>query len=100
MSPHISAGTLGYLAIHLLGLSAGTLILPPSPSYFRHKQQLRRGESDADDKWSSQDVGSPARQDDKTATELASYAVIWWTVMGLTRVLNIDAGVSRRMVSI
>ncbi|EDR10435.1 uncharacterized protein LACBIDRAFT_152132, partial [Laccaria bicolor S238N-H82] len=29
----------GYLAIHLLGLSAGTLVLPPSPSFFRRRQQ-------------------------------------------------------------
>ncbi|CAL1710321.1 unnamed protein product [Somion occarium] len=32
----------GYLAIHLLGLSTGTLVLPPSPSYFRRQQDLLR----------------------------------------------------------
>ncbi|KAK7680315.1 hypothetical protein QCA50_016555 [Cerrena zonata] len=31
---------IGYLAIHLLGLSTGTLVLPPSPSYFRRQQEL------------------------------------------------------------
>ncbi|KAK7053023.1 Glucosaminyl phosphatidylinositol (GlcN-PI) nositol acylation protein [Paramarasmius palmivorus] len=91
----------GYLAIHLLGLTTGTLILPPSPSYFRRIQkQLRFGvkkDTDAPDK----NLDSP-RQDDKTATELCAYAVLWWISMGVTRALHLDGGdgASRRLVNL
>ena len=32
--------SLGYLAIHLLGLSVGTIILPPFPSNFHRQQKM------------------------------------------------------------
>lgn len=107
----------GYLAIHLLGLSTGTLLLPPSPSYFRRQQraQLARqnsnADTDTDNDSESDDVNEKAfpktkgrsvlqRQNDKTAIELCSYAVVWWVLMGLTRVMGVGEGVSRRMVCI
>ena len=43
--------------------------------------------------------GGLQRQNDKTAIELFSYAVVWWALMGFTRALGISEGVSRRMVS-
>ncbi|KAF7972112.1 hypothetical protein HWV62_18820 [Athelia sp. TMB] len=110
----------GYLAIHLLGLSAGTLILPPTPSHFRRQQraQLVRTKSiphagaDTDtDNDSDEDVSgkrvrtkakseSAQRQNDKTAIELVSYAVVWWVLLGATRALGGDEGVSRRMANL
>ncbi|PPR02804.1 hypothetical protein CVT26_009590 [Gymnopilus dilepis] len=119
---------IGYLAIQLLGLSAGTLILPPTPSFFRRRQQAlvkdgpsgrKRRDSDppaATDvrqniaasssesrKTSEVDLSAP-RQLDKTATELCAYAILWWSLLGLARLTRLDGrwsgeGVSRRMVS-
>jgi glucosaminylphosphatidylinositol acyltransferase len=104
------------MAIHLLGLSTGTILLPPSPSYFRRRQRAplsqKKGatDTDTDNDSDSDDVNhkafpktkgkaGPQRQNDKTAIELCSYAVVWWVLMGLTRILGIGEGVSRRMVS-
>jgi hypothetical protein len=104
------------MAIHLLGLSTGTILLPRSPSYFRRRQlaplprKINNADTDTDNDSDSDDVNhkvfpktkgnaKPQRQNDKTAIELCSYAVVWWVLMGLTRVLGIGEGVSRRMVS-
>jgi len=98
----------GYLAIHLLGLSTGTLIIPHSPSYFRRQQAAvkRRRKNDAIDRTDAateaiQDqVSVPAyRENDKTATELFSYAVIYWVLFGISKYLHIGGpDVSRRLV--
>lgn len=32
---------MGYLAIHLFGLSTGMVLLPPSPSYFRRQKEAQ-----------------------------------------------------------
>ncbi|KAJ6485686.1 GWT1-domain-containing protein [Mycena sanguinolenta] len=84
------ASLAGYLSIHLLGLSIGTLVLPPSPNYFR---RLRTGRSTV------VDLGTP-RQNDKGAIELASYAIMWWTLLGLVSLLRIDEGVSRQTANL
>lgn len=94
----------GYMAIHLLGLSTGTLILPPTPSYFRRMQQAhdknhrRDGSGDSQTDNSDTPTNTLHRQNDKTATELFSYAAVWWASMGLTALLGVGGGVSRRMV--
>ncbi|TBU26304.1 GWT1-domain-containing protein [Dichomitus squalens] len=134
----------GYLAIHLLGLSTGTLVLAPSPSYFRRRQQqlAEHAQGDARQRPSTSDSdtdddvpvsaqaspvspisptspvspGSPLspspanipsrtrvkvrRENDKTATELCSYAVLWWVLLGALRLFDIGAGVSRRMANL
>jgi phosphatidylinositol glycan class W len=108
----------GYLAIQLLGLSAGTIVLPPTPSFYSRRQaaysknlktknesgpgvpQKRRNSDPKDKKF---DISAP-RQTAKTATELCAYAILWWTLLGVVRMLKIDGwgkdegGVSRRMV--
>jgi len=93
----------GYLAIHLLGLSTGTMILPPSPSYFR-RQQLEtlkaRARRDSNAGLNVTPGTNLQREDDKTATELAAYAILWWTFLGLSSFLENVAGVSRRLVSL
>ncbi|KAG7095944.1 hypothetical protein E1B28_006628 [Marasmius oreades] len=95
----------GYFAIHLLGLTTGTLILPPSPSYFRrihrHLQQ-RRGAHDTSNTVDPLKKLTSTRQDDKTATELCAYTVVWWILFGSTRLLRFDggSGASRRLVNI
>jgi len=93
----------GYLAIHLLGLSTGTMILPPSPSYFR-RQQLEtlkaRPRRDSNSGLTVPSGTCPQREDDKTATELAAYAILWWTFLGLSSFLASVAGVSRRLVNL
>ncbi|RDB28918.1 GPI-anchored wall transfer protein 1 [Hypsizygus marmoreus] len=91
----------GYLAVHLLGLSAGTLVLPPSPKYFSRslKAQGRpRRSSNAAPADPRNSLGAP-RHNDKTAIELCSYTVVWWTLFGLSKVFGIGDGVSRRMVN-
>ncbi|KAH9934551.1 GWT1-domain-containing protein [Epithele typhae] len=130
----------GYLAIHLLGLSTGTLVLAPSPSYFRRRQQqLRRRDGDGrpapDDSETDSDGPSPTstsfpprspasssstlsptsphasapsppsssslrRENDKTATELCSYAVLWWVLVGALWLAGTGRGVSRRMANL
>ena len=97
----------GYLAIQLVGLSVGTLILPPSPSFFRRRQAAltpqthKRRSSDAAD--AAPDLSAP-RQTGKMATELCAYAAMWWGLLGLARITRVDGrwsageGVSRRIV--
>ncbi|KIK69707.1 hypothetical protein GYMLUDRAFT_34108 [Collybiopsis luxurians FD-317 M1] len=89
----------GYFAVHLLGLTTGLLFLPPSPSYFRRIQKSLRTHTLNDRELAERYA---ARQNDKTATELSGYAVLWWSLMGLCRLLSLDGanGVSRRMVNI
>ncbi|TFY79982.1 hypothetical protein EWM64_g4031 [Hericium alpestre] len=98
----------GYLAIHLLGLSTGTYLLPPTPSYFRRRQKAesraKRRDSNAavsekEDRKSN--AAAPLhREDDKTAIELFSYAFIWWTLLGACMLFDIGGGVSRRIVNL
>ncbi|KAI0249277.1 GWT1-domain-containing protein [Lactifluus subvellereus] len=100
----------GYLAIHLLGLSTGTLVLPHSPSYFRRQQAAARRRRDSNGNartdptttTTQQRVSMPLhRENDKTATELFSYAVIYWTLFGVSRYFDIGGpGVSRRLVNL
>ncbi|KDR66506.1 hypothetical protein GALMADRAFT_259350 [Galerina marginata CBS 339.88] len=118
---------LGYLSIQLLGLSAGTLILPPTPSFFRRRQQALSNVQPEKDKRRNSNPPSPGfgvdqegkdnfkrrevdlaspRQLEKTATELSAYAIMWWAFLGLARLTRVDGrwsegmGVSRRMVNI
>ncbi|KAJ6478563.1 GWT1-domain-containing protein [Mycena vitilis] len=84
------ASLAGYLSIYLLGLSVGTLILPPSPGFFR---RLLQGRS------TTAELSAP-RQNDKGAIELASYAIVWWALLGLTSLLRIDEGVSRQTANL
>ncbi|KAH9988774.1 GWT1-domain-containing protein [Russula compacta] len=99
----------GYLALHLLGLSTGTIIIPQSPSYFRRQQAAvrRRRDSNADARThfatsTTHRVSIPVhRENDKTATVLFSYAVIYWTLFGISRYLHIGGpDVSRRLVNL
>ncbi|KAL5514715.1 hypothetical protein ACEPAG_2031 [Sanghuangporus baumii] len=104
----------GYLAIHLLGLSVGTLIFPLSPSDFR-RQQIRlrlrlRGIDSAppsptttcSDNASATVDGQKAlkRQDDKTILELFSYAFLWWTCLTVCYWMNTGGWVSRRLANL
>ncbi|KAF9781098.1 GWT1-domain-containing protein [Thelephora terrestris] len=93
----------GYLAIHLLGLSTGTMILPPSPSYFRRQQLERldaRSRRDSNARLTAPSSMGSQREDDKTATELAAYAILWWSFLGLSSFFASVAGVSRRLVNL
>ena len=108
----------GYLALHILGLATGTTTLPPSPSFFRREQQRldkretrlkKRGDSDDEQTDDEDEVASIAgasevegaiqmhRENDKTATELFSWACVYWILLGACALFHIDAGVSRRM---
>jgi len=90
---------LGYFSIHLLGLTTGLLLLPPSPSYFRRIQRSLKTHTLNDRELAER---YSVRQNDKTATELSGYAVLWWALMGLCSLLKLDGGngVSRRMVNL
>jgi phosphatidylinositol glycan class W len=103
LQTEIYSGVTGYVAIHLLGLSTGTLLLPPSPSHFRRRQQafIENSHRKSVPKFNPSDErpGIPVqRQNDKTAAELFSYAAVWWSMMGLIRILGVGNDVSRRMV--
>ena len=84
-----------------MGLATGTVVLPNSPSEFRRRVRLMRGDNknlkDNNDRQSRRHIG---RQNDKTAIELASYAILWWIAFGLITVLGFGGGVSRRLVSV
>ncbi|THV06260.1 hypothetical protein K435DRAFT_25292 [Dendrothele bispora CBS 962.96] len=111
----------GYFAIHLLGLATGTLILPPSPSYFRRAQKTlnrrlssqkqagngkkvlkRRDNSDSESDSESGNSDNEAeamrlaapRQNDKTAAELCAYAVVWWVLTGIFGYINSNGAVN------
>ncbi|KAL6304631.1 GWT1-domain-containing protein [Sparassis latifolia] len=109
----------GYLAIYLLGISTGTVVLPPSPSYFRRRQQQltqvhsnagrkAKYSSDSDSDESGVDRrGLPRRlpvpymrENDKTAIELSSYAVVWWVLFAVAKAFGIGGGISRRVVNL
>ncbi|KAH9052806.1 GWT1-domain-containing protein [Lactarius vividus] len=84
----------GYLAIHLLGLSTGTLVIPLFAAAAR-----KRRNSDAPARRVS--LSMPHRENDKTATELFSYAVIYWTLFGISRYFHIGGpDASRRLVNL
>ncbi|KAH7883049.1 GWT1-domain-containing protein [Phlebopus sp. FC_14] len=84
----------GYLSIHVMGLSLGTIILPPSPSYFRKQQALlAKGE----DKHNSRLDPSASRQDAKTIVELFSYSAVWWILLEF---IQFGLNVSRRMANL
>lgn len=88
---------LGYLAIHVLGLLTGTILLPPSPSDFRRLQ--RRVSHNSHNAAPSVNPSKPrSRQDVKTSIELCSYAVVWWSLLGLGTLVGLGGGVSRRLV--
>ncbi|KAI6165270.1 GWT1-domain-containing protein [Pisolithus thermaeus] len=82
---------LGYFSIHIMGLSVGTIILPPRPSFFRKQIVLPDG-----DRSTSLDLVAP-RQTTKAVAELFSYAFVWWGLFAFVR-LKLD--VSRRMVNL
>jgi phosphatidylinositol glycan class W len=78
-------GRPGYVAIHLLGMSAGTLVLPSSPSYF---PRALKGKNTP-----------PAPRDDgRAAVELAAWATVWWAALGACLFLGVGGAVSRRLV--
>lgn len=86
---------LGYVSIHILGLSLGTVILPPSPSFFwKQQQQLLDGPSSYQP--SKLDPSAP-RQNAKIIIELLSYSVVWWMLLAFVR---LGFEVSRRMANI
>ncbi|KAG2117401.1 GWT1-domain-containing protein [Suillus cothurnatus] len=86
---------LGYVSIHILGLSLGTVILPPSPLFFRtQQQQLLDGPSSH--RPSKFDPSAP-RQNAKIVIELLSYSVVWWMLLAFVR-LGLE--VLRRMANI
>lgn len=83
---------LGYLSIHILGLSLGTTVLPHSPNFFPKLQlALRQSPSNV------QLPPTRNRHPLKTALHLLSYALLWWSFFGLSCFIQSD-GVSRRMV--
>jgi phosphatidylinositol glycan class W len=86
---------LGYVSIHILGLSLGTVILPPSPSFFR-KQQQQLLDGPSSHRPSKFDPSAP-RQNAKIVIELLSYSVVWWMLLAFVR-LGLE--VSRRMANI
>ena len=90
---------LGYFAIHLLGLSTGTILFPPSPSYFRRYSKMHNPDRSPNQypvkakEWNHDD-----RQDDKTAIELCSFLVVWLVLFSLAHLCGLGVNVSRQLV--
>lgn len=106
---------LGYLAIHIFGLSLGTVVLPYSPSFYRKHQIALEVFQRTGNKPLYFDIGTTDeggsgietryRQTDKTALEVASYSMVWWFLVSVVRFYEAyvsvgGSGVSRRMVSL
>ncbi|KAF5328422.1 hypothetical protein D9619_013274 [Psilocybe cf. subviscida] len=107
----------GYLAIHLLGMAAGAIVLPPTPGVYRKRTKVlkainvarQQGETtedmDAREKVAKaleeyRRALSGPRELDKTATELGGQVILWWGLLGLVWVLGLDPeGISRRLVN-
>ncbi|KAL4071738.1 GWT1-domain-containing protein [Scleroderma yunnanense] len=85
---------LGYLSIHILGLSIGTIILPPRPSFFRKQQACLADGRKYED--ASLDLSLP-RQTTKTTAEVCAYTLVWWILLAFIR---LKLAVSRRMVNL
>ncbi|PFH51145.1 hypothetical protein AMATHDRAFT_191841 [Amanita thiersii Skay4041] len=88
---------IGYLSIHLLGLSIGTLTLPPTPSWFRRStkhflSQSGRSATTTNAPPKLLPLYSP-RDNAKTAIELCSYSILWSTLTLLTGLVKIGVGV-------
>lgn len=110
--------TPGYLAIHLLGLSTGLLIFPPTPSHYRRSKSVKVNNSDsssdgdeayAQDAWiddtkrNSTESKKPQhlsreRDDSKTAIELCSYGVLYLLVSVFVRLVAQEINISRLLV--
>lgn len=77
----------GYLSIHTFGLLMGTLLLPPSPSKFRRMRKQRNDGSWTNSAMKLETDPIPddehRRQPVKAAIELFSYAMAWWTLLGI-----------------
>ncbi|KAF9531283.1 GWT1-domain-containing protein [Crepidotus variabilis] len=91
---------LGYLSIHILGLSTGILVLPPSPGFFRRRQKLLLDTSTKSTTPTNLPSLSSARQTDKTATELCAYSIMWWAAVGAVGWIDASGAVSRRLVNL
>jgi hypothetical protein len=75
------------VAIHLLGMSVATFVLPSSPSYFL---RALKGKNT-----------SPApRNYGRAAVELAAWATVWWATLGACLILGVGGIVSRRLVRV
>jgi glucosaminylphosphatidylinositol acyltransferase len=101
----------GYLSIHVMGLLTGTLVFPDSPSSFRrqlqqisstghyHKVGKVRSEGESSHFQEKQDM-KPKRRDDKVVLELISYSILWWSLLGLTKLFGVGTNVSRQLVAV
>lgn len=90
---------LGYIAIYLLGIDIGHYILPADPYFaFPEKPYVREEEDDVPD-YDSRGVerGKGTRRKEELGMILGSYAVIWWSVLGVVWLFG--GRVSRRLVS-
>ncbi|KAI0265345.1 GWT1-domain-containing protein [Gloeopeniophorella convolvens] len=87
----------GYLAIQLLGLSAGTVVLPPSPAHYRRQQRAAASSARPDSAPPRAKPPAP-RESDKAAAELFSYAAIYWALLGACSLGGLQ--VSRRLANL
>ncbi|EJD51891.1 GWT1-domain-containing protein [Auricularia subglabra TFB-10046 SS5] len=90
----------GYLAIHLLGLTTGLLVIPSSPSYFRRMRKQLRLNAENSEAARPLPKFDGQRDNGKTATELFSYSVVWWVLVGLIVLMRGNQSVSRRLANL
>jgi len=91
-----------------MGLSIGTLVLPPSPSWFRRmikaqKEALDRHRTKKETgTLSSSEVNTPItplsspRQTGKTSTELCAYAILWSILCGIVGIMELGVGANNK----
>ena len=70
-------------------VSTGTLVIPHSPSFFRQWQAAAQKRRNSDAPTSRDSMSMQHRENDKMATELFLYAVIYWTLFGISRYFHI-----------
>ncbi|KAA1119927.1 Glucosaminyl phosphatidylinositol (GlcN-PI) nositol acylation protein [Puccinia graminis f. sp. tritici] len=77
----------GYMVIYVLGLSAGTYILPPSPDFLDRVLRDRQNRSDK----------LVSRQPGKALVVYSSWAIIWWSLFFLCNLFGFPP--SRRLAN-
>lgn len=84
-----------------MGLSIGTLVLPPSPSWFRRmikvqKEVLGRGRIQKEAVDTPITPLSSPRQTGKISTELCAYALSWTILCGIIGIMELGVGANNK----
>jgi phosphatidylinositol glycan class W len=91
-----------------MGLSIGTLVLPPSPSWFR--RMIKAQKEALDRRCAKKETGTPSsnevntpitslsspRQTGKISTELCAYALLWSILCVIVEIMELGVGANNK----